>query len=280
MEYYEIASVRIGINNLSQADLTRLELFKSRSDHKANVNITIKKEDKLNISSDVLYSYKNVSIAEFADGQYGYIFCSDEKVPIAFLRSDSYWKYIEIDYSENNKIGNRSTIDRILGTAFSNIIIVNSGLIVHSSAIHYRNNGIIFSAPSGTGKSTHTRFWRNNLNAGIINDDAPALIPEENKVMVCGTPWSGSTDLFENISVPLKAIVILSRHHQNEICEMSRTDLVYKLFPRCLLPYYNPRLMDMAFDNFKRIIDVVQVYHLKCTPTLEAAKMVKSFLNL
>lgn len=280
VEQYEIASVKISINNLSQADLARLEMFRSRSDHGADINITIKKESIKETHGNELYIRRNTSIAEFAGGKYGYIFYSDKKVPIAFIRSDSCWKGIDIEYSENNKIGNYSIIDRALGAAFSNIIIINGGLFVHSSAIHYKNEGIIFSAPSGTGKSTHTEFWRNSLNAGIINDDTPVLIPKNGGVLVCGNPWSGSTDLFDNVSVPLKAIVIISRHHQNEISEIGHTEIIHKLLPRCLFPYHNPRLVNKAFESFQKIIGLVPVYHLKCTPTLEAAKLVKSFLKL
>lgn len=280
VEQYEIASVKICVDNLSQADLTRFELFKNRSDHGADINITIKKENRIKIQSISLYLHHDISVADFSDGKHGYIFYSDDKVPIAFLKSDSCWRNIDIVYSEDIKNGKYSIIERALGTAFNNIIIISGGLIVHSSAIHYENEGIIFSAPSGTGKSTHTKFWRNYLNAGIINDDVPVLIPEDHKVLVCGTPWSGSTDLFDNVSVPLRAIVIISQYHQNEICEIGHTEKIHKLFPRCLFPYHNPRLMNKAFENFQKIIGLVPVYHLKCTPTLEAAKMVKSFLKL
>lgn len=279
MRHYEIANMKIKIENPSEIDLSRFDLFISKSDITDSI-VTIKKASKINVDFKVVYHYKNFSVVEFVGEKYGQVFYSGEGKLIAFLMSDLYWKDIDIVYSENIQRGNRSIIDYALGAAFNSIVIVNGGLIVHSSAIQYCNRGLIFSAPSGTGKSTHTKFWRENLGAGIINDDAPVLIPIKDDVLVCGTPWSGSADLFENVSVSLKAIIILSRSHKNEICEMNITDIIQKLIPRCLFPYHNQRLMNTAFENFKKIIGLVPVYHLKCTPSLKAAELVKSYLHL
>ncbi len=278
--HYEIAAVKIRINNLSDVEMTRLELFKAASTLSSHTSITIKKVEQINVDFNVLNINSIFSFTRLPGGKNGYIFYSVEKDPVAFMVTDTSWENINIEYLENIQRGKYRIIDYALRIAFNDIVIMNGGLVVHSSAIHYRNNGLIFSAPSGTGKSTHTSFWRQSFNAGTINDDAPALIREKDRIMVCGTPWSGSTDLFENIRVPLHAIVVLSRHHENEISKMSMPDIMKKLFPRCMLPYFNQKLMDKGIENFQNIINCVPVYHLKCTPTLEAAKAVKACLNL
>lgn len=196
--HYEIANVKMRINNLSGLDLTSLEAFKSKPHLKNYVNMTLIRTEHIHIESKQLYFNNDFSIVTFADGETGYVLYSDGKIPIAYLKSDSQWTDIKIVYCENNNFIRHKIINHVLGKAFNNMVIMNGGLIVHSSAINYRNRGIIFSAPSGTGKSTHTKFWREHLNARIINDDAPALIPKKDKVLVYGTPWSGSTNLFEN----------------------------------------------------------------------------------
>lgn len=278
---YKIAFVKIKIDSSSEIDLAKLNKFISKPYQSGYVNINIKRVEKINVGYIESFRHKCFSAVDFGNGKCGYILYSVDGTPNALVMSEKSWENIDILYAENIKIENRSIVDYALRVAFNNIVIANKGLIVHSSAIHYQNKGLIFSAPSGTGKSTHTKFWRENLGAGIINDDLPALMPMDNKrIMVCGTPWSGSTDLFSNLCVPLDAIIVISRHHINEIYQMSISEIIHALFPRCLFPYHSPLLLDTAFDTFKKIIGSVPVYHLKCTPTLEAAKMVKSFLKL
>lgn len=277
---YEISFIKIKIHYPSEIDLTRFEIFQCEPYFNNYINITIEKKDKINVCCNVVFRHASFSAVDFGDGKYGYLFYSAEGTPCAFVKSDIDWKDIDIHYTENFQTANRSMIDCALGAAFNNIIIANGGLVVHSSAIHYQNKGIIFSAPSGTGKSTHAKYWREYLGAGIINDDSPALMIKNNDVLVCGTPWSGSTDLYSSICVPLHVIIVLSQHHCNEIYRMNNKEIIHALFPRCLFPYHSPQLINMAFENFTKMIGSVPVYHLKCTPSLEAAKLVKSYLQL
>ena len=91
-------------------------------------------------------------------------------------------------------------------------------LMLHGSAIAVDGKGYLFTAKSGTGKSTHTRLWREAFGsrAVMINDDKPFLqIGEE--ILICGAPWSGKHGLHSNITVPLCGICILERGKENSI---------------------------------------------------------------
>lgn len=112
----------------------------------------------------------------------------------------------------------RAAIHRKIGE----LLFAYDTLIFHGSAVAVDGQGYLFTAKSGTGKSTHTRFWRETFGprAVMVNDDKPFLKIEENRVLVCGSPWSGKHGLDTNITVPLKAICILERGTQNEIRPM------------------------------------------------------------
>ena len=92
-------------------------------------------------------------------------------------------------------------------------------LLFHGSVVAVDGIGYLFTAKSGTGKSTHTRLWREYFGerAVMVNDDKPLIQVTENDVIVYGTPWDGKHHLSSNISVPLKAICILGRAEQNHI---------------------------------------------------------------
>lgn len=92
-------------------------------------------------------------------------------------------------------------------------------LLVHGSAVAVDGNGYLFTAKCGTGKSTHTRLWREvfGSRAVMVNDDKPFLHLSESGVTMYGAPWSGKHGLHTNVAVPLKGICILHRGPENRI---------------------------------------------------------------
>ena len=92
-------------------------------------------------------------------------------------------------------------------------------LMTHGSTVAVDGKAYLFTAKCGTGKSTHTRLWRQVLGdrARMVNDDKPFLKVTETSVLACGSPWSGKHGLDENITVPLQGICILQRGKENRI---------------------------------------------------------------
>ena len=101
----------------------------------------------------------------------------------------------------------------IAGAKFYKELISFGGMMLHSSAVVLDGEAYLFSAPSGTGKSTHTSLWLQHFGdrAFILNDDKPAIRVTDNGIFVYGTPFSGKNDISENTGVPLKAVAVLSR---------------------------------------------------------------------
>lgn len=105
------------------------------------------------------------------------------------------------------------------GALFNRRITAFNGLMLHSSAIAMDGRAYLFSAHSGTGKSTHTSLWKQVFGDRVtyINDDKPIIRKIDGKFYAYGTPWSGKTDLNTNIKVPLAAIVFIERGDTNSI---------------------------------------------------------------
>ncbi len=146
-------------------------------------------------------------------------------------------------------------------------------ILMHGSALSMDGQAYIFTAPSGTGKSTHTRFWRETFGERcvMINDDKPMISVRDGSTTVYGTPWNGKHRLGSNISAPLKAIVRLERGETNSISPMNVRDA----FPLLLSQVYASR--DPA--NMRRIIileqkltETVPFYQLRCNLDPEAAE--------
>lgn len=147
-------------------------------------------------------------------------------------------------------------------------------LVFHGSVIAVDGEGYLFTAKSGTGKSTHTRLWRELLGdrAVMVNDDKPFLRVELDGISACGSPWNGKHGLGNNIEVPLKAICILERGEQNEIHKISAKEAVLMLLQQSNRPK-QPQLMPKYMELLEGIVNKTAFYRLKCNTDPEAAQV-------
>jgi len=158
--------------------------------------------------------------------------------------------------------------------AFYRKILSYNCFMLHSSAVVVDNKAYLFSAPSGTGKSTHTRLWLKHFGkkAHILNDDKPGIRFSEGKVYACGTPWSGSSELNVNEEVPLQGIGVLRRGEVNKIERMDESEVIYNILDQTIRPESaeaNLMLLDML-DN---LVKSVKTWKLEVNMSEEAAVM-------
>lgn len=144
--------------------------------------------------------------------------------------------------------------------------------LFHGSAVAVDGECYMFTAKSGTGKSTHTRLWRELLGpaALMINDDKPLIKVAETETLVYGTPWDGKHHLSSNTAVPLHAICLLNRGEKNSISEISKEEA----FPVLLQQAYRPA--DRA--GTEKLIDLLArmdtaFYQLQCNMDISAAEL-------
>ncbi len=145
-------------------------------------------------------------------------------------------------------------------------------LLLHGSAVAVDGEAFLFSATSGTGKSTHTAFWRELFGdrAVMVNDDKPLIRVTEEGAFVCGTPWDGKHQLSTNIILPLKAFCILERGTENHIQAISPAQALPMLIQQSSHPK-GAAAMDRYLQIMDRLSRAISFYHLSCTPTAEAA---------
>ena len=162
-------------------------------------------------------------------------------------------------------------IQRQIAIRFSNRDI----LLFHGSAICVDGRAYIFTAPSGTGKSTHTRLWRELLkdhDVVMVNDDKPFLKVEEGYVTVYGSPWMGKERLGCNMSAPVEAICSISQGTKNVIREATPEEMYPIFFEQSLRPFDKE-----GTENYLHTLDVltrsVRLYKLECDISLEAARL-------
>ena len=162
----------------------------------------------------------------------------------------------------------RSVIQRRVAEA----LIGKDTLILHGSTVAVNGQAYLFTAPCGTGKSTHARLWLEVFGdrAVMVNDDKPFLKINGEGVIACGSPWTGKHGLGSNVSFPLKGICILSRGSENKICPLCPDDAAQFLRSQCFVPE-DERMTGRALELLGRLIRMVPLWQMECTKAPEAA---------
>ncbi len=137
-------------------------------------------------------------------------------------------------------------------------------ILMHGATIAINHKGYIFSAKSGTGKTTHIMQWLEQApGAVVINGDKPLIRYMNNQFFVCGTPWSGKEHMNTNMMVPLKAVVFMTRNENNSIAEIGFS----QAFPFILSQIYmhdGIEEVNKTLDLLDRMKENIQFYHFLC----------------
>ncbi len=179
--------------------------------------------------------------------------------------------FLEQKQSENPHLSIEDCEYIWMGSEFYEVLPEFDAFLLHSSAVVYNNQAFLFSAPSGTGKSTHTQLWLKQFKgAYILNDDKPAIKYEDGAFYVYGTPFSGKTDLNVNARVPLQSICMLQRGEKNHIEKMPIEEALFNILNQTCRPVAEER-MDKLLDVLDVLTKAVPIYTLSCNMESEAA---------
>ena len=150
-----------------------------------------------------------------------------------------------------------------------------TGLMLHASFIRWNGHGILFSAPSGTGKSTQANLWEKYEGAEILNGDRAGLRKTDGKWIAYGLPYAGSSGIYRNESAELSMIIVLGQAQENRIRRLSVAEALRKLYPETFIHHWDKCFVDMAAQQMLSLLNERPVYSLDCLPNQEAVQLAK-----
>lgn len=159
-------------------------------------------------------------------------------------------------------------------------ILAYDGALIHGAAVAVDGEAYLFTALSGTGKTTHIRLWLQKFGdrALVVNGDKPILRFDGQRILVCGTPWSGKERLNTNICLPLKAICILERAEDNHIVPITLSEAIPALFQQIYRPNAREN-MRQTMLMVRRLGQYTSLYRLGCNMEAEAADVAYMGMN-
>ncbi len=147
--------------------------------------------------------------------------------------------------------------------------------LFHSSVVSYKGKAYMFLGVSGTGKSTHSSLWLKHIEGTeLVNDDNPVVrILNNGEVWLYGSPWSGKTPCYRNVSYPMGALVNLSQAPENKIRRMKGIEAYASLIGSISGKRWDPQVADGLHETEKLLVENVPVWHLDCLPDEAAARL-------
>ena len=225
-----------------------------------------------------VYKFGGIPVLVKYRGQYFGDCCKDylsEEEPLfEILATDEDLEY-ERQHAEEKRDYSKSYLEHTaVYRKFCEKSVDYNVILCHGSVLEYKGEAYLFTAPSGTGKSTHTRLWREYFGDEVImiNDDKPLLRFEKDGVYAYGTPWDGKHHISTNRNAKLKAICFLNQDKENHICRIAGEEAL----PMLMNQIYRPRNaagMIKTLDYINELIEKIPMYKMGCNMELEAAKV-------
>jgi len=278
MKYYNVNGIKFGLNYQFPDYLDdNIEEYET-DECEVNHYIETKIVDSISIPSDLpKIKFNNREVYVDDDKERVYIY--DKGFPILMIETDVEFKRSVLSLVKDTK-GSSEMEYVYTGIMFMELCLYHSIQSLHGSAISYNNQAIIFSGPSGTGKSTHVEYWKElEPLIEIINDDKPLLNLKGDQIMVSGSPWSGKTKVNMNTSLPLHSIVFLEQGTANKIEVLSEDEKAIQIMRNINRPRQD-ELWDKVSDIIEYMIQEIPMYKASVKNDIEAAVAVRNKLGV
>lgn len=159
------------------------------------------------------------------------------------------------------------------------LLLEDGGLLLHAALVRWQGIGVVFSAPSGTGKSTQAELWRRHGGAEILNGDRAGLMPCGSGWDSWGLPCAGSSGIYRNERAPLKIIAVLRQGPENRVARLRPARAFAALLPEITVHRWDRDFTQRASEALERLVTQVPAYILECRPDRGAVEALRAVLD-
>ncbi len=195
-------------------------------------------------------------------------FFRNRENPTSMMFANYNWTNIDICRGNNGEYSDELVVTAV----YSRLCSLNT-LLLHASYIDYKGNGIVFTGPSGVGKTTQAEIWKKYRNATIVNGDKVFVRLVDDKFFAYGSPWKGSSEYGLNCKSELKGIVVLLQSDKNNIREINSIEAMQMFFPHVFLPRWDEDCMHHLLNSFNLLLEKTTIWLLECNLEEEAVKI-------
>lgn len=150
-----------------------------------------------------------------------------------------------------------------------------SAFILHSSFIEWKDKGILFSAPSGTGKSTQADLWDKYEDVEIINGDKAGIRNMDGRWTAYGLPFAGTSGIYKNKKAEISHIIVLRQGKKNKLTKLSPREAFIKLYSETIVHTWDKEFQENIVNMITDVVQSVPIYQYECLPDKSAVDFLK-----
>lgn len=182
---------------------------------------------------------------------------------------------------DGNAINMLSGLNNALILSYITFTMDHKTLLLHASTVMLEGKAYLFLGKSGTGKSTHSRMWLESFpQAELLNDDHPIVRAfDDGSIIVYGSPWSGKTPCYRNLSSPMGGIVRIERALMNQAERLRPLKAYASITTSCSGAQWSKSLMESKVKTVEAIASGSPCYVMRCLPNHDAAQVCYNFIK-
>lgn len=194
------------------------------------------------------------------------------------IRSNADFSSVKA-YLQREDIHTGAALSSLLRIAYAQAILGHNAVSIHAAAVYHEGQAYLFMGTSGTGKSTHASLWIKHIpHTELLNDDNPTVRIVDGKAYAYGTPWSGKTACYKNLSFPIGGMVRLRQAPMNSFCRKEGVEAFITIYPGCSVIAEDKRLLNSLYDTLAQLAGIVTVGTMDCLPDMAAAQLCRHAL--
>lgn len=282
VDYYNIAGCIIkvtGEESQMKPGLGVLEPFAAEPQN-ADLTLHMHLVDELDPPAGQL-TFRDAGRQVYADGEriIRYEGTLEQGLDDAYLRIERAGQQSLVQVRKSTAVEGISPKVVLRSMELTHTVTQRNALLLHASHISYHGKAILFTAPSGTGKSTQAALWEKHEKAEVINGDRAIVKQEEAGFYAWGVPYSGSSQISKQSCLPLGAIVYLKQAETNSIRRIAGLAAFKAIWEGCSLDTWSREDVAKLTDTVLAAAQQAKIYLLECTPTEEAVRVLKEMLD-
>lgn len=202
-----------------------------------------------------------------------------ERTPYAVAAADYAAGTLQVDYLKSGAHCLSQTKNTFFHVGFETLLLYRERLCFHAACVRTALGGILFSGPSGVGKSTQAELWCKHRGAEQMNGDRPILSKGNSGWLAWGSPYAGSSRCYVNASCPVSAVVMLRQAESCSLRRLSAKEAFRAVWSGLTVPAWDAKAMETACDLALELSTTVPVYEFGCTPDVTAVEFLERGLE-
>lgn len=186
---------------------------------------------------------------------------------------------VQVDYLEKGARCVSELHNSFFCLGLESLLIYKNRLCLHAACVSTPLGGLLFSGPSGIGKSTQAELWCAHRGAKQINGDRPILSRERDGWLAWGSPYAGSSRCHVNENCPVTAIVMLRQAKECTLRRLNPPEAFRAVWSGLTVPCWDKACVEAASGLTQELIAAVPVVEFACTPDARAVAYLEKELG-